>query len=334
MPIEHVKMQQRFVVILWLLVAISSIWMSCCIYAFTLENYFRPFLKNKFSDYTTGSVSRYRRPSIEHGQLRRCANRNEEGTTSSTIPQNNVQGITLKLALDMNGGVACRSEIRPERFTCSQSLDMVHRLRANSDAVVIGIGTAISDNPSLLVRRPNITITKQPLRVVIDPMLKLLVGSQYHTYQLFTDGYPLILYHCRNDTETNEFRSIINTVSSSSSVQLRCIKPMESNNCQFLRISAEDIVHDLQNNYNVQHIMIEGGPNTAHTFLQSKLIDRCILVHAPIQFPDPILSNITPCVLEAANLLQLGSIPSGVDTIECWSRPNVPWPTSDLQDWP
>ena len=122
---------------------------------------------------------------------------------------NTIRGITLKMAFDVSGGVACRSETRPERFTCSESLDMVHRLRSNSDAVLIGVGTAMVDNPSLLVRR-NITVTKQPLRVIIDPTLRFITSpsssrsSQHNnSYQLLTDGYPVAIFHCRHDTTTN-----------------------------------------------------------------------------------------------------------------------------------
>lgn len=245
-----------------------------------------------------------------------------------------IQGITLKMALDRNGGVACRSEIRPERFTCAESLDMVHRLRSQSDAILIGVGTAIVDNPSLLVRR-NIIVDEQPLRVVIDPTLRFLASLtefQYNnnSYQLLTDGYPLAIYHCRNDTSTNPILHQF-----PSSVQLHFVQPTADGRLiDPPRINVKSVFDHLQEKYNVQHLMIEGGPKTAQLFLQSKLIDRCILVHAPVQFDDPVLSNITPSVLQSADLVQLGSIQSGTDTIECWSRPNLPWPTTELRHWP
>ena len=257
---------------------------------------------------------------------------------NTAIRPRSVRGITLKMALDRNGGVACRSEIRPERFTGSESLDMVHRLRSHSDAVLIGVGTAIVDDPSLLVRR-NVIVDQQPLRVVIDPMLRLVASStlssqQNNSYQLLTDGYPLVMYHCRNDTTTNPILVNI-TKALPTTVQLHYVKPISvGSSMGAARINVKIIFDHLQTHYNVQHLMVEGGPRTAQLFLQSNLIDRCILVQAPIQFDDPVLSNITPLVLQSANLIPLGSIPSGADIIECWSRPNLPWPTFDLRDWP
>src|SRR5580704_8631494 len=54
-------------------------------------------------------------------------------------------------------------------------LDHLHRLRALVDAVVIGVGTAIADDPQLTVRRvagPN------PARVVIDPQARIAPGAR------------------------------------------------------------------------------------------------------------------------------------------------------------
>lgn len=258
---------------------------------------------------------------------------------SQPSSNNTIRGITLKLAFDLNGGVACRSEIRPERFTCTESLDMVHRLRSKSDAVLIGVGTAIVDNPSLLVRR-NITVLQQPLRVVIDPMLRFITpsasSSSQHddSYQLLTDGYPVVIFHCRNDTTTNKvIRDIVQDLPSS--VQLHYVESIDGRNLSNApRINVQRIVDHLQKEYNVQHLMVEGGPSTARLFLQSNLIDRFVLVQAPIRFDDPILANITPSALQSANLIKLGAIQSGQDIIECWSRPEWPWPESDLHDWP
>ena len=238
-------------------------------------------------------------------------------------PPCNVTGITLKLALDQAGGVACRSEVRPERFTCSESLDLVHRLRAQADAVLIGVGTAITDNPSLLVRR-GLAVPRQPLRVVIDPTLRLISSGRDH--QLLTDGYPTVIYHCRSP-------SFENYTVNSSAVQLVYLPPPVSAS-NFTQLGIADLVQHLQRHFSVRHLMVEGGPRTAHAFLQACFIDRCLLVQAPIRFQDPIPSGITRYILEAASLHYLGSVPSGVDTIEYYSRPSLPWPSPDLHCWP
>ena len=59
----------------------------------------------------------------------------------------------------------------------------LHRLRALVDAVVVGVGTAIADDPQLTVRR---VVGPQPARVVIDPNGRLAAGARVFT----ADGAP------------------------------------------------------------------------------------------------------------------------------------------------
>jgi len=74
--------------------------------------------------------------------------------------------VSLKLAIDSEGSVDDLSE-NAQRFTSDECLDEVHRLRRDCDAILVGVGTVIRDNPSLTVRR--VECSKQPLRIVIDP---------------------------------------------------------------------------------------------------------------------------------------------------------------------
>jgi len=109
-------------------------------------------------------------------------------------PQEELQRpiVTLKIAVDSNGGVVDLDPRTPvERFTSPASLDMVHRLRARSDAVLVGRTTVEKDNPSLLVRR-GVTVSQQPRRVVLDTHLQCLNNDDY---QVFTDGFPTVVYH-------------------------------------------------------------------------------------------------------------------------------------------
>merc|ERR1712161_19398 len=101
-----------------------------------------------------------------------------------------------------------------ERFTSSESLTMVHRLRRDSDAVLVGRGTVQVDDPSLTVRRVPPLIQRrrrrrilkgepkqrnekeekveyeyqsniiQPLRVVLDPSLSILRDEMDGNYAI------------------------------------------------------------------------------------------------------------------------------------------------------
>ena len=251
------------------------------------------------------------------------SNANNNGDDILTgAPSPLVQGITLKIAVDAQGAAADLGSKIQERFTCDASLDMVHRLRASCQAVLVGKGTIQADNPSLLVRR-NVTVTQQPLRVVLDPSLSLLSPSS-PSYQLFLDGYKTIVFHT-TATMTPDASRV------SDAVQFRRVPTTDDGN-----LSLVAILHVLSDEFQVRHLMVEGGPYTAQQFLQQQLVDRCIRVQAPIQFSDqPLDAGMTEQLLQnTAGLVYLGSADLGVDTATYWSRPRQPWPCLRLEDWP
>ena len=84
-----------------------------------------------------------------------------------------VPRVTWKLAVTLDGKVADRSR-RSRWITGPAARRLVHRLRAEADAVVIGSGTARADDPRLTSRLPGrVGRRRQPLRVVCDTRLRL-----------------------------------------------------------------------------------------------------------------------------------------------------------------
>lgn len=345
----------------------------------------------------------------------------DQNTKRLIIPQ----GITLKIAVDQNGAFsedfASLGEKKPSvRFTCSESLDMVHRLRCVSDAVLIGKNTVIIDNPSLTIRR-NVqcnrcsnhhhneqfllpSSTFQPLRVILDPRLSLLlpktaVENQYSTsvgtndnnetkwnltlptrFSLFEDGLPTLIYHTISmgshniDSLSTHCYPHYNSTSYNVNDHVTLVgihthefsKDSSSSHALYSStvsaMNVEYVIDHLYHHYHVKHIMVEGGPTTAKYFLEKQLVDRCIIVKAPIRFENPYYgpnvtttavatkndngqlqtqnSNHHDIILEnnkitssqylsnVAGLQFLGQTLSGnIDTIEYWSKPNVVWPS-------
>jgi riboflavin biosynthesis pyrimidine reductase len=258
-------------------------------------------------------------------------------------------GVTLKIAVDRNGAVAetAKSQKIMGRFTCEESLDMVHRLRAVSDVVLVGKGTVLADNPSLLVRRPNVMNqispqpVPQPLRVILDPQLEILQSFSASSsskdavsYQILNDSHPTVIYHTVPDVDDSlldldeRFVMLVyqNNHNNTQSGHPSCSRVMD--------VTA--ILKDVYERFpDLSHVMIEGGPITAQHFLQRSLIDRCILVRAEtVEFEHGLPSQIDDNVLQKAGLQYLGSYRLGVDRVDCWSRSNLPWPTQSLSDWP
>jgi diaminohydroxyphosphoribosylaminopyrimidine deaminase/5-amino-6-(5-phosphoribosylamino)uracil reductase len=79
--------------------------------------------------------------------------------------------VTLKLAVsaDDKAGLAGR---KPAAITGEAARDRVHLMRAENDAVLIGIGTALADDPLLTCRLPGMA-ARSPVRIVLDSRLRL-----------------------------------------------------------------------------------------------------------------------------------------------------------------
>jgi len=83
--------------------------------------------------------------------------------------------VTLKMAMSMDGKVATRTG-DSKWVTSEESRADVHRTRAASDAVMVGIGTVLRDDPLLTARSPG--VKRQPARVVVDSLARTPLGSQ------------------------------------------------------------------------------------------------------------------------------------------------------------
>ncbi|MSO62619.1 MAG: RibD family protein [Acidobacteria bacterium] len=148
--------------------------------------------------------------------------------------------------------------------TGEQNMLHMHRLRALSDAVVVGAGTIAADDPQLttrLVPGPN------PLRVVLDPGRRL--GA---AHRVFTDDAAETLYVCaRSLTRAGERyvgRATIVGVDERGD-----------------GIDAADVMRLLRAR-GCTRVFVEGGGVTVSMFLEAKLLDRLHLAIAPLFIGD------------------------------------------------
>src|SRR5262245_25197017 len=136
-------------------------------------------------------------------------------------------------------------------------LTHLHRLRALVDAVVIGVGTAIADDPQLTVRR---VAGPQPARVVIDPNGRL--GSKARVFD--EDGVRRILV-------TAEGKS----AAPGPGVELLRLPTADGH------VAPADILAAL-GDCGMRRILIEGGVDTVSRFLAAGCLDRLHVIVAPI----------------------------------------------------
>ncbi len=140
----------------------------------------------------------------------------------------------------------------------AEGLDHLHRLRALMDAVVVGVGTALADDPLLTVRR---VAGPSPARVVIDPNRRLPAAAR----ALRDDGV----------------RRLVVVAADIAGVYLpagieRVALPVRQG-----RLDPCDILTSLAAR-GLRRILIEGGPGTVARFLEARCLDRLHVVVAPI----------------------------------------------------
>ena len=135
------------------------------------------------------------------------------------------------------------------------ALDHVHRLRAAVDAVIVGVGTVIADNPRLNVRR---VAGRNLARVVIDPSGRAPPGS----HCLAPDGGRCIVVTAHEGKFSDDVEVIV--------------LPRENG-----RLKPVSIISALWT-LGLKSILIEGGAHTVSSFLDARAVDRLHVLVAPV----------------------------------------------------
>lgn len=181
--------------------------------------------------------------------------------------------IHLKWAQSLDGCMAAHTG-DSKWISSLQARDKVHTLRASSDAILVGCGTAITDNPRLTARTKT-EGTRQPLRVVVAAHANLPL--QHHLIQ-HADTIPTRLY-CLDTAPTRTVKDL-----AKAKVTVIPVAP-DSENSQY--VSMPHVFEDLYTN-GIRSVLVEGGAGIHNTLLSQKLYDR-ISVHT-----EPILLGAGP----------------------------------------
>ncbi|MCB4755727.1 MAG: bifunctional diaminohydroxyphosphoribosylaminopyrimidine deaminase/5-amino-6-(5-phosphoribosylamino)uracil reductase RibD [Elusimicrobia bacterium] len=170
--------------------------------------------------------------------------------------------VILKMAMTIDGKIATRKG-QSKWISSPASRRLVHKLRTESDAVIIGANTAIRDNPSLTSHHAG----RDPLRFVLDPHLRT--------------PPTLRLY---NDARARTF--IITSVNTPTSAAAPYLK----RGVQVIRTKLKNGEFDLSEvlkiiaKLDVSQLFIEGGGGTAWSFIHKRLVDEVLFFISPLIF--------------------------------------------------
>jgi len=177
-------------------------------------------------------------------------------------------GVTLKLATSLDGRIATASG-ESRWITGPAAREEVHRLRALHQAVLIGVETAIADDPELTVRLPGF-VGFQPVRVVLDSRQRLPLSSK-----LVLDAGRLATVVITGQNPNNRLTDAGVTV----------LQVPESDGRPEPRAALAALRAHLPLG-EASGVFIEGGGQVAASFLAAGLVDALEWFRAPIVLGD------------------------------------------------
>lgn len=172
--------------------------------------------------------------------------------------------VILKLALSADGMIGRRGQGQIE-ITGQVARRQVHVMRAEIDAILVGIGTALADDPELTVRLPGLR-NRSPARIVLDRLARLPATSKLARS---AHDVPVFVAACPEGDPKNRAE-------------------LERAGVKFLatetydgRVALPELLEDLANQ-GMSRIIVEGGADTARAFLNEGLVDRIALFSGPV----------------------------------------------------
>jgi diaminohydroxyphosphoribosylaminopyrimidine deaminase/5-amino-6-(5-phosphoribosylamino)uracil reductase len=186
--------------------------------------------------------------------------------------------VTLKLAVSADGGIADPSG-EHRWITGAESRAHTHVMRANVDAIAVGVGTVIADNPSLTVRDVAVSPRIAPKRVVFDSNLQTPVSST--------------LVQTAKDTETIVIERA--PLVPSDSLFALTGAGVVMNRAATLRNALEGL-----RDTGVRSLFVEGGAKLAGSLISDGLVDRLVIFRSTLR-------------LGAGALQAFGSAPPGFE---------------------
>jgi diaminohydroxyphosphoribosylaminopyrimidine deaminase/5-amino-6-(5-phosphoribosylamino)uracil reductase len=214
--------------------------------------------------------------------------------------------VTVKIASTLDGRVAA-ADGSSKWVTGLASRRDAHRMRAWSNAVAVGIGTVLADDPALTCRLRGYT-GPQPIRVVVDSAARVPL-----TATVLDDAAPTL-------------------IASTGKASEEAVQAIRARGAEVVRIAARDGRVDLTalldelGKREVAELLVEGGPTLIGELVERRLVDRYVFYIAPKLLGQVGLSAIAglvaPNIADARELTISSVRRTGAD-IKIEARPRL-----------
>ena len=170
--------------------------------------------------------------------------------------------ITVKFAQTLDGRIASASG--DSRWISSgPSLKLAHRLRCHHDSVMVGIGTILTDNPSLTVRRVK---GRSPVRLILDGKLRIPLRAE--------------ILKGQNVSPTMVITTPQADKKKLSSLKDKGIEVLTIREDGRGEVDLKELLFCLGRR-NISSILVEGGSEVITSFFREGLVDRVVAIIAP-----------------------------------------------------
>jgi 2,5-diamino-6-(ribosylamino)-4(3H)-pyrimidinone 5'-phosphate reductase len=169
--------------------------------------------------------------------------------------------IIINCAMSADGKIALPTG-KQMRISSDEDMKRMYHLRNNCDAVLVGSGAVLSDDPKLTVKEKYVESVNQPIRIVLDsqcktPVNALVVDEKSRTI-IFTD----IRYQCDKKYKNN--------------VEIIPVNKDENGYLDLYEIL------NILNKKGIHSLLVEGGGTIIWNFIQSSLVDDLYVYIAPM----------------------------------------------------
>lgn len=211
--------------------------------------------------------------------------------------------VTLKLATSLDGRIATAAG-ESQWITGETARAEGHRLRASHDSILVGIGTALADDPMLTVRQPGLE-DRQPVRIVLDSRQRLDARSKLARSAL-------------------ESPVIVITVQTPDPALIRAgVEVLQVHAGADGRVSLNHALTALRGKGLIS-LLVEGGGEVASSFLRNDAVDRIEWFRAPILLGAEGRPGVGPLGIDALGqarrFRRLAIEPCGDDLWERYER--------------
>ena len=202
--------------------------------------------------------------------------------------------IVAKWAQTIDGRIATRTG-DSQWISNEKSRANVHQLRARVDAIIVGIGTALADYPTLTAR--DVKVKRDARRIVVDPSLRLPLKSKL--IASLKDGAPPVTVIARDDDALSSQRDAL-----------------RETGVELIQLGGDNLLTDalrsLTQTHQLTNVLVEGGAGLISSMFRANLIDEAHIYIAPKWLGDaeamPAITGLQKDSMKEAETLALQQV--------------------------